>query len=52
MRLKFSKEPIEYDDRTCIVVVDTDNMTVGLIVDKVSEVMTIDDEHVVPPPQS
>lgn len=50
MRLKFGKAPIEYDDRTCIVVVDTDNMTVGLIVDKVSEVMTIDDENVVPPP--
>ena len=50
MRLKFGKAPIEYDDRTCIVVVDTDNMTVGLIVDKVSEVMTIGDENVVPPP--
>lgn len=50
MRLKFNKTPIEYDDRTCIVVVDTDHMTVGLIVDKVSEVMTIDDENVVPPP--
>jgi purine-binding chemotaxis protein CheW len=50
MRLKFNKEPIEYDDRTCIIVVDTDHMTVGLIVDKVSEVMTIDDDSVVPPP--
>lgn len=50
MRLKFSKEPIEYDDRTCIVVVDTDHMTVGLIVDKVSEVMSIDDGNVAPPP--
>jgi len=50
MRLKFSKDAIEYDDRTCIVVVDTENMTVGLIVDKVSEVISIDDENVVPPP--
>ncbi len=50
MRLKFNKEPIEYDDRTCIIVVDTDHMTVGLIVDKVSEVLTIDDDNVVPPP--
>lgn len=50
MRLKFGKAPIEYDDRTCIIVVDSDNMTVGLIVDKVAEVMTIDDENVVPPP--
>jgi purine-binding chemotaxis protein CheW len=50
IRLKFRKEPIEYDDRTCIIVVDTENMTMGLIVDKVSEVISIDDENVVPPP--
>lgn len=50
MRLKFGKEPAEYDDRTCIVVVDTQELIVGLIVDKVSEVMTIDDSDIVPPP--
>ncbi len=50
MRLKFNKEPIEYDDRTCIVVVDTQEMIVGLIVDEVAEVLTINDENVSPPP--
>ena len=50
MRLKFNKEPVEYNDRTCIIVIDTQEMSVGLIVDKVSEVMTIEDENVVPPP--
>lgn len=50
MRLKFNKEPIEYDDRTCIVVVDTQEMIVGLIVDKVAEVLTIEDEDISPPP--
>jgi purine-binding chemotaxis protein CheW len=50
MRLKFGKEPIAYDDRTCIIVIDTQELVVGLIVDKVSEVMTIGDENVVPPP--
>ena len=50
MRLKFRKEPIEYDDRTCIIVIDVDNMTMGLIVDKVSEVISIDGENMVPPP--
>ena len=50
MRLKFSKEAAEYNDRTCIIVIDTQELVVGLIVDKVSEVMTIDDENVVPPP--
>lgn len=50
MRLKFNKEPIEYDDRTCIVVVDTQEVVVGLIVDKVAEVLTIDDDDIAPPP--
>ncbi len=50
MRLKFGKEPMEYNDRTCIVVVDTEELVVGLIVDRVSEVISIDDENVVPPP--
>jgi len=50
MRLKFGKEPEEYTDRTCIVVIDTEEVVVGLIVDKVSEVMSIDDKDVVPPP--
>ncbi|MGI6151288.1 MAG: chemotaxis protein CheW [Christensenellales bacterium] len=50
MRLKFGKEPIEYNDRTCIIVIDTEELIIGLIVDKVSEVITIDDEDVVPPP--
>ena len=50
MRLKFKKESISYDDRTCIVVIDTQEMIVGLIVDKVSEVLSIDDQDIVPPP--
>jgi len=50
MWLKFGKEPVEYNDRTCIVVIDTQELVVGLIVDKVSEVMVIDDADIVPPP--
>lgn len=50
MRIKFKKEPLKYNDRTCIIVVDIQNMTVGLIVDNVSEVLTIEDENIVPPP--
>lgn len=52
VRLKFKKDPIEYDDRTCIIVVDTQEIIVGLIVDQVSEVMTIDDQNVAEPPDS
>lgn len=52
VRLKFRKEPIPYDDRTCIVVIDIDSMSVGLIVDHVAEVLNIADESIVPPPDS
>lgn len=50
VRLRFKKMPIEYDDRTCIIVVDVDGLTVGLIVDRVSEVVTIPEDQVVLPP--
>ena len=50
LRLKFKKEPVEYNDRTCIIVIDIDNTSVGLIVDQVAEVLNIDDDMIVPPP--
>jgi purine-binding chemotaxis protein CheW len=50
VRLKFEKETVAYNDRTCIIVVETNEITVGLIVDKVAEVLMIEDENIVPPP--
>lgn len=50
VRLKFGKEPMEYDDRTCIVVIDINEVSVGLIVDNVDEVLTIDDQDIAAPP--
>ena len=50
VRIRFKKEPKEYNDRTCIVVVDIKEIYVGLIVDNVSEVITIDDSNIVLPP--
>lgn len=52
VRLRFKKEPIPYTDRTCIIVIETDNITVGLIVDNVAEVLSIDDEDIAPPPDA
>lgn len=49
-RLRFGKEHGAYTDRTCIVVVEIEGVSVGLIVDSVSEVLTIDDGSIVPPP--
>jgi purine-binding chemotaxis protein CheW len=50
VRLKFKKKPVEYNDRTCIIVIDIEDVSIGLIVDNVSEVVTITDENIVPPP--
>lgn len=49
-RLRFKKTIREYDDRTCIIVLDTEKISIGLIVDSVSEVIVIDEEDIVPPP--
>jgi purine-binding chemotaxis protein CheW len=51
VRLRFKKEFIEYKDRTCIIVVDIKNISIGLIVDTVAEVLTIPDDNIVAPPQ-
>ena len=51
MRLKFKKDAVEYNERTCIVVVDINHTPIGLIVDNVNEVMNISDEDIVPPPE-
>lgn len=50
MRLKFKKPVIEYDDRTCIIVIEIENISIGLIVDRVTEVLNISDDSIVPPP--
>lgn len=51
VRLRFKKPPKEYNDRTCIVVVDIRGVAVGLIVDTVAEVLAITEQDTVPPPQ-
>ncbi len=52
VRLRFHLEAREYDDRTCIVVVDVADMSVGLVVDKVNEVVDIPQQNIEPPPLS
>jgi purine-binding chemotaxis protein CheW len=51
VRLRFKKPPADYNDRTCVIVIDIENLSVGLIVDNVSEVLSIPDENIVPPPE-
>lgn len=49
-RLRFGKEEKAYDERTCIIVVDTGAFSTGLVVDSVEEVLSIQDEDIAPPP--
>lgn len=42
IRLRFGMPPREYDDRTCIIVINVGINTIGLVVDTVSEVLDID----------
>ena len=50
VRTRFRKPPIEYNDRTCIIVVQIQEITVGLIVDGVAEVLSIDAANITKPP--
>lgn len=51
VRARLDKEKIEYDERTCIVVIEYNEYTIGLIVDSVAEVLNIALENVIPPPK-
>jgi purine-binding chemotaxis protein CheW len=50
VRIRFGLEPKSYDDHTCIVVVNLNGISVGLIVDTVSEVLSISENQIDPPP--
>ena len=50
VRLRFKQEPLEYNDRTCIIVINVKSTVVGLIVEKIAEVVEIKEENILPPP--
>jgi len=50
VRLRFQKQERDFDDRTCIIVVSMNDILVGLIVDRVSEVLDIPEAQVDSPP--
>lgn len=51
MRLRFCKQEMAYDDRTCIIVLDINGMDLGIIVDRVLEVMNISESQISDPPK-
>lgn len=50
VRLRFGQEPFEYNDRTCIIVIQVNDTMVGLIIEKIAEVVEIKDSDILPPP--
>ena len=50
VRLKFGQPERPYDDKTCIVIVLINDMNVGLIVDSVAEVVTLEKSNTAPQP--
>lgn len=50
VRLRFGQEPFEYNDRTCIIVINVKSTVVGLIVEKIAEVVEIPEENILPSP--
>jgi purine-binding chemotaxis protein CheW len=51
VRLRFKKSFRGYNDRTCVIVVEIKDISIGLIVDSVSEVISIPDREIVLPPE-
>lgn len=51
MRLKFDMPEIEAQMYTAIVIITIENKNIGFIVDKVEEVVNVDDDNMAPPPE-
>ncbi len=49
MRLRFRLPAQEYDQRTCIIVIEVAEQIMGLVVDRVNEVIDIPESQVEPP---
>ena len=51
LREKFGLPTTEYDEKTCIVVVNIENIQTGLIIDRVEEVREFSDKEIDPSPK-
>lgn len=51
VRIRFKKKCKDYNDRTCVVVIQYGGITIGLIVDSVSDVMAIPFEQISEKPE-
>ena len=51
VRIRFKQEPFKYNDRTCIIVLNVKELVVGLIVEKIAEVVEITEGNILPNPK-
>ena len=52
MGMRFGQGEVVYTDKTCIIVLSLDDMSVGILVDGVQDVSDIDDENIQEPPKT
>lgn len=50
IRLKFGMEAIDYTEETCIIVLNVGDIEMGIVVDRVCEVLDIDESNIEPAP--
>ncbi|KWR88962.1 chemotaxis protein CheW [Cupriavidus sp. IDO] len=50
LRIKFRQEKISYDQYTVVIIVDLNDRTTGIVVDGVSDVLTLTPEQIKPTP--
>ena len=51
MAMRFGQGEVEYTEKTCIIVLSMDEMSVGILVDAVQDVTDIGDDNIQDPPQ-
>ncbi len=51
VRLRFEKTFKDYDERTCIVIIDYEKIAIGLIVDTVSDIITMTEADIMKTPE-
>jgi purine-binding chemotaxis protein CheW len=52
VRRRFNMQVVNYNDRTCIIVISIKDRTIGLVVDEVSEVLDILPNQIESPPKT
>ncbi|QTA81113.1 CheW-like domain-containing-protein [Desulfonema limicola] len=51
VRIRFNMPPLQYNDRTCVIVTCMENEHIGLVVDIVEEVVSIPEHDISAPPK-